>query len=285
MQFIKELLNCRLKYERTLAPAVELLMKKFKQLALLLNFLILWGFGSQSLFGADEKCHVTALWDEWPPYQYADEAGEPTGFDIEITKAIFNNMSCDITFKQLPWARGILELKEGRIDIIMHADITMERRTWARFSDPYYTDTMAMFVRIGESAKYPFTSLEEIAGTDFRIGIIRGVYYGDEFEALMKDPTFRKNVHYTLDSVNVRHKMLKLGRLDAILRNVSVSPNLDEGLEKHPLDIYSSDQHVMFSRKSTDETLVNKFNTSLQNIVRTGSYDNILNKYSSLISK
>ena len=260
-------------------------MKISKQLALLLVFFILESFGSQSLFGADEKCHVTALWDEWPPYQYTDEAGELTGFDVEIVKAIFNDMSCDITFRQLPWARGLLELKEGRIDIIMHADITAERKTWARFSDPYYTDIMSMFVRIGESAKYPFTSLEEIAGTDFRVGVLKDVYYGDEFEALMKDPAFRKNIHYTLDSVNVRHKMLKLNRLDAILRNVSVSPNLDEGLEKHPLDIYKSNQHVMFSRKSTTETLINRFNNSLENIIRTGSYDQIVNKYTSLISK
>ena len=66
------------------------------------------------------------------------------------------------------------------------ASKTPEREEYALFSDPYRTESAVMYVRIEDAGKYNFDSLEDIIGTEFKLAVTRGYYYGEEFEELKR---------------------------------------------------------------------------------------------------
>ena len=47
----------------------------------------------------------------------------------------------------------------------------------------------------------------------------------------------------------------------------------------HPLKVYSTNIHVMFSKKSVDKGFVEVFNKNLKKLKSNGQYKSIINKY------
>lgn len=234
---------------------------------------------------ANNDCVLTMGWEPWKPYQFVDDSGELTGYDIDLVKAVVEDMDCTLRLKQINWARGVIETKSGSLDMMAHADFTEERNTWALFSDPYRDNSIVLYVRKGESEHYPFASLQDIVGSDFRLGAGRGVYLGDAFEELLSDEAFRKQVFYIDTDEMQQYRVLKAKRVDGFLRSKTALDNLrkalgeDADIEIHPLPIFTSKQHVMFSRKNITQTLVDRFNASLTQIRSTGVYADIEAKY------
>jgi len=141
-----------------------------------------------------------------------------------------------------------------------------------------------LFVRKGDSAKYPFKSLGDIKNFAFRLGVSRGYYYGEAYSELLEDKAFKRRVQ---EVANDRNNFLKLAnnRIDGFLSDpFSAIPrlkknNLLEKFESHPVGVYSADIFVMFSKKSTTLAEVEKFNKSPQLLKENGVHNRIINKY------
>ena len=65
--------------------------------------------------------------DSYPPYEYLDKNGNPTGFSVELMKAIAEETGMNFTFRLGPWAEIRKELKEGHIDAIQGMLYSTER--------------------------------------------------------------------------------------------------------------------------------------------------------------
>ena len=76
--------------------------------------------------------------------------GEATGADIDLIKAIADEIGCSVVPVELPWARILKEVEQGTLDLSTSTSWTPEREQWALFSEPYRETEIAIYVRRGE---------------------------------------------------------------------------------------------------------------------------------------
>lgn len=235
--------------------------------------------------GAEAACVLRMGWEPYALYTFAGKDGNPTGVDIDLINAVAKEVGCEVTFRQLPWARMLLELENGVIDVTSSTSKTSERERFAYFSEPYRKAEFAVFVRRGEAGKHPLENLSSISGAGFRLGVIAGYYYGPEFAELMKDETFAAKVDGAADyETNIR-KLLH-GRIDGLLvDDVGVvigeakALGVEDRIERHPVRIAGDDLHFMFSRKTIDPATFEAITASLARMIANGRVDEIIARY------
>ncbi len=234
---------------------------------------------------AESKCSFIMGWEPWAPFQLIDSKGQLTGIDIDIMKAVFKKMGCDIKFQKTPWNRLLLTVeRKGSIHLVAGATKTAEREKWAYFSDSYRSEKRVIYMLKGNSAKYPLKSLEDIADSDLKIGIVRGTSQGESFDRLMKKPEFAKHIIKVTRLEQNYTRLLKKGLYGFISDSVSPVTELKEKgvfdkVEIHPLVVHESKVHLMFSKLTKKPADVENFNQSLKAIKASGEYDAIMDRY------
>lgn len=88
---------------------------------------------------------------DFPPMGFS-ENGEPTGFDIEIAKLVFERMGVKLEFRYIDWDAKVVELKSRRIDAIWNGlTITDERKLEMTFSRPYFDNNLIIISKTGSN--------------------------------------------------------------------------------------------------------------------------------------
>ncbi|MBN1103099.1 MAG: transporter substrate-binding domain-containing protein, partial [Deltaproteobacteria bacterium] len=98
----------------------------------------------------------------YPPYEYLDEKGRPTGFVVELTRAIARAMNLDFEIRLGPWADMVRNLENGEIDSIQGMFYSPDRDLKFDFTQAYAVSHYVGVVRKGEGD--PPVSLEELKG-------------------------------------------------------------------------------------------------------------------------
>lgn len=74
----------------------------------------------------------------WSPWTFHNEAGELTGFDIEVARAIAAELGVDAEFAEGEWDGLLAGLDSGRYDTMANGvSVTPEREEKYAFTDPY----------------------------------------------------------------------------------------------------------------------------------------------------
>ncbi len=95
---------------------------------------------------------ILGLDDSFPPMGFRDEAGNITGFDIDMAKAAAKKMGVELKIQPVDWDGVILSLDKGDIDLIWNGmTITEERKEKIIFSKPYLANTQAIAVLSGSA--------------------------------------------------------------------------------------------------------------------------------------
>ncbi len=83
---------------------------------------------------------------DYPPFDYAGADGNPAGFNVDLARAICEEIKISCTIQARPFATLLDALNENRGDaVIASIAPTVETRRHADFTDPYYR-TPARFV-------------------------------------------------------------------------------------------------------------------------------------------
>lgn len=256
-------------------------MTRGLRLGALLALLIATSWGGASA----QACVLRVGWEPYAIYTFVDEAGEVTGADIELIKAIGQEIGCELRFEELPWARVLLEIERGMLDLASSASRSAEREAYAFFSETYRQAEVAIYLRRGEGEKHRMASLAEVPRRGFRLGTIAGYYYGPEFDALMKDAAFAAQVDAAVDYPTNLRKLLH-GRIDGYLvDDVGVlvaearALGIEDKIERHPLRFPGEALHLMFSRKSVDPKQIEAVDRALRRMKADGRLRRIMDKY------
>lgn len=118
--------------------------------------------------------------NDYPPFNYLDEEGALTGFNVDLARALCDELSVECDIRAVEWAELLPALESGETDAVI-ASVRATEQTLAKvdFTDPYYY-TPARFVALKES-KIKDTSPEGLAGK--KIGVTAGTAH----EAFLKD--------------------------------------------------------------------------------------------------
>lgn len=253
----------------------------------ILKFLILSTI-SINIFAQVCTRELVMGWDDYTPYQFEATAGKSdslTGYDVDLAKAVLTKMGCKVRFVKLPWARHLEELKAGRVDLGSSASINAERQVYGFFTESYFPESgMALFVRKGDTAKFPFKKLADVNAVAFKLGTIQGYDYGDEFEKLKDTDPFKTHLQVS-DNLAQNVKKLDSNRIDGVLEDPFVfnsaikELNLVGKFEKNSMALSVSPIYFIVSKASLTKEFVTEFNKVLAEFKDNGEYKAITDKY------
>ncbi len=231
-------------------------------------------------------CTKSVRWYDDAPYSFIGPDGEVSGFQADLVREVLRRIGCQPRFVHMPWARALVELETGRLDILPGSYRNAQRERFAHFSVPALQSPNVLYLAPGISANYHITSLDDLVGTDFRLGVQIGVSYGPKFDALKDDPRFKGN----LVQVTLRRnawQMMYIGRLDGLIADpASAALELQQlGLADAlpPSKVVVSNKMAMFamSKKTTSPAFVARFNAALTAMIGDGQYQKIRARYMS----
>jgi polar amino acid transport system substrate-binding protein len=227
-------------------------------------------------------------WENVTPYNYEKEVvgkKQLTGLDIDILRATLQKMHCDAVFMDMPWSRQLEELRTGEIDVILGASRSPERQQFGHFSEPYRRENIRLYVKKGSSTQYPITDLASVMQFSMHIGVVRGNYYGENFQTLLLNPRFNASIEAVSNDLE-NFRKLTVGHVQGILVDswsatqiLRAYPAVCQQVEVHPFTIFSDDVSVLFSKKSITPALVTQFNIALSELKKDSEYNMIWQHY------
>lgn len=229
-------------------------------------------------------CELKMGWEQWEPYHYQENRQPVKGLDIELMEMISSETNCEIAYVKGDWKELLTSLQKGEIDFLTGASINEYRKQYAKFSDGYRTESFRLFVRAGELNRFSGYNLKALVNEGFRLGITMDYIYNDEVQTLQDNPdNSDKIVAVSTGLINVA-KLLE-NDIDGFLEDhvVGLSSIRRQGLENqielHSYVINTGDVHLMFSRASVNEDVINKFNQALAKIRLDGRHQRLVDKY------
>src|SRR5512136_933018 len=98
---------------------------------------------------------------ENPPYEFI-ENGRPTGFNVELMRAVADAAGADVEFRLGPWSQVRADLEHGKIDALAGMYYSEERSKLIDFSVPHTLVTAGLFVRRGS----PVRTIDDMKGKE-----------------------------------------------------------------------------------------------------------------------
>lgn len=223
----------------------------------------------ESLSTVEEKCQLTFGWTEWMPLQYLNEQSKPQGIQIELVKAIAQEMDCELVFVKANWNELIEGVKQGRIDFISDATYSEERAEFANFSDPYRRDSFVIYVLSQDHSRFKQSTVEQLKSSDMRLAFTSNFLYGDDIEAWQKDNTSNKFLSYAKNT-EINIERLFDGKIDGFLEDPYVlsykigRKKIPRKITKLPIIIIGHTACYMFSKKTVSIAIIKRFNRALE---------------------
>jgi len=247
------------------------------------KILLLFMLLSSSAYGQEKNCQDTftlGLGNVWPPYYY-EEKGQVKGIDIKIIENIFSQTDICLRFLKMPSSsRSLAELKKGTIDFIYAASFTHDREKYAIYSLPYRQETIRLFWKRAEFVEYEHASLADLFSAQLRVATNRGAHIGGYGVALTK----KANQPYisNVPTIERRMKMLTFDRVDLTVEDevagrYYLKTHPESSIEMHPFVVYQNEVSLLFSKKTTSISQVEKINRIIN--ANKNKYQEILMGY------
>ncbi|MGM0595646.1 MAG: transporter substrate-binding domain-containing protein [Myxococcota bacterium] len=83
--------------------------------------------------------------NNFPPFEYLDNNGQPSGYNVELTKAIARKLGLEITIKLAPWNKIKQQLSSGEIDLLQGMFYSLQRDLVFDFSRSH---TIAHYISV-----------------------------------------------------------------------------------------------------------------------------------------
>ncbi|WP_394516261.1 arginine ABC transporter substrate-binding protein [Pantoea sp. SGAir0430] len=147
----------------------------------------------------------------YPPFEALDQNNQIVGFDIDLAKALCQQMQAECTFTNNAFDSLIPSLKFRRYDaVISGMDITAERSKQVDFTQPYYANSAIVIAHQGE-----YSDFSQLKGK--RIGVENGTTH--QKYLLEKHPEV---IAVAYDSYQNAILDLKNGRLNGVFGDSAV---------------------------------------------------------------
>jgi two-component system, NtrC family, sensor kinase len=99
----------------------------------------------------------------FPPYEFIDKKGNPSGYNIEITRAIADIMGIKVKIVLGGWDEMRDAFNRGEVDVLQGMTVTEERQQTIAFSPPNVMVQQSIFARKGTPE---VTSLQDLRGKE-----------------------------------------------------------------------------------------------------------------------
>lgn len=229
-------------------------------------------------------CQLKIALEQWPPYVYSKPNSAPTGLDLELAQAIFREAACILQLlPELPTARRQRQFEQGALDVLLAASDTAERRKIARFSIPYRTETVGVFVRSEHLPRYRrLRSLDGLLAMQASLLAPKVGWYGTAYAKLQ--PQLLAAGHLsTFLNFQQGIRMLEAGRADLILGDSAAlryeARELGLAISPLPVSVLRAPVHLMLNKNTTTEAELELLNAAIMRLEKQGVLAEIRNRY------
>lgn len=207
----------------------------------------------------------------YPPFESMDENGQLVGFDVDLAKAVCQELKSECQFTVQSFDALIPAVKAKKFDAaISSIDITESRAKQVAFTDSYY-DSSASF--IGMKGK-----------SDLDKAKVVGVQNGSTFQQYISQQAkqYESKSYAALPNAVLD---LQNGRIDLIFGDTAV---LSEWVKQDPnlafigekvTDVQYFGQGFGIAVNKSDKALLQKINQSLTALKANGTYQKIYDKW------
>jgi ABC-type amino acid transport substrate-binding protein len=214
----------------------------------------------------------------YPPFSEIQSDGTPTGFDIDIARALFEEIGESFAFIETRWTDMIPSLTGKRCDaIVASMSDTPARRQDIDFTVPYYRSPLRFVARAGAAAESKGWPEDRVIGVQLDTV---GQNYMDAHYPATELRLYGNQEHLLLD--------LYAGRLDAALGE---SAQLDAGFLQTPagegfafvgppmFDPAIQGTGAAIGVRKEDAALRDKLSAAIEVIRANGVYQHIQSQY------
>ncbi|MFC4454476.1 transporter substrate-binding domain-containing protein [Deinococcus sonorensis] len=208
----------------------------------------------------------------YPPFTYKDEAGQLTGFDVDIASAVAAKLGLKPQFVLTEWSGILAGLQAGKFDAVVNqVGVTAERQKSILFSAPYAYSSAQIIVRKSNAAN--LNSLDALKGKRVGVGL------GSNYEQMLRKAgginvvTYPGAPEYLAD--------LAAGRLDAAVNDRLLVGYLiqKQHLPVRGAGILDDPQPVAIAMRKSGTALKTAVDRALLQLKADGTYAKLSRKW------
>ncbi len=220
----------------------------------------------------DRGSMVFATEGTWSPWTFHNEAGELTGYDIEVARSIAAELGVEAEFAEGEWDGLLAGLDSGRYDTMANGvSVTSEREEKYDFTEPYAYNRIVV-ITTGDSA---IASMDDLAGKTTANTL------GSSYAILAES---HGATNTGVDDFNQTIQLLESGRIDATLNDEVV---FYDYMNQHPdadLKIAAENDeptHVAFPlrKEAATESLLAAMNEAIAALREDGTLAALSNEF------
>ena len=207
----------------------------------------------------------------YPPFEFINDKGEPDGFNIDIMKALMQELHYTYKLNLDEWENVIDNIEHKRIDMVTGMIYAPERSNYVRFSFPICTINRNFTIRKNDK----YNSIDDLKGKE--IIVERQGWFHD---FLTKNHITDKVIE--VNDIYEGFQLLSSGKHDAILAGELISYYAIKKLHIDNLTIKDLEiprQNYSIAVIPQHDELLYKVNIGLQRLKSSGVYDQIYNKW------
>lgn len=245
-----------------------------RQLLLLVGIFLLWPLSAGAAQDPPKNTSVIVVGGDrdYPPYEFIDKNGQPSGYNVELTRAIAEVMGMRVEFRLGGWSEMRAALQAGKIDVLQGMSYSEDRSREVDFSLPHTIVNHAVFARRDSP---DINSMEELEGKSVAV----------HRSGIMHDYLVKKGFRGRLvltDTPADALRQLAAGKTDYAI--VAIVPGMFIIRELKltnliPIVRNVATQRYCYAVKKGNTELLSRFNEGLAILKKTGKYGVIYNKW------
>ena len=255
-------------------------MKKIlvSMLALSLAVSSLFAGGAKESSDSQDKVYVFAADATWPPMEFVDEAGNLTGFEVELMPLVGKKVSMNFEVKNIPWDTIFAGLANGAYDgVASGVTVTEERKKTMDFSTPILSNGQVVIVL--DQDKGSIKSIKDLK-SKANVGVQIGTT-GD-FALADYDVTVKRYDDIGLAIQDMLNGNLAACVCDSLIASDFVLANKNYQGKRTIAGEPFTQEDIAVAVKKGNKALLDKVNEGLAKMQQDGSLDALKQKWNIL---
>jgi polar amino acid transport system substrate-binding protein len=218
--------------------------------------------------------------DDFPPFNFKDEDGQLTGFNVDLARAICLQMNVPCTVNERPWPDLLTALARRQADAVIAGHIvTAQALATVDFSDRYFHNP-GRFAGRRDAPRLEYTP----DGLDgYRIGVARGTTHEAYLQAFFRNSTLER-----FDTPELARDALMAGKVDAIFDDgVSLSMWINGTLSRECCEFKGGPfmepkffgDGMAIALTKNDRQLRDELNNALRKLRANGRFEELVLRY------